>query len=911
MAPDRRPVRWLHALGLGKPSPEESAALEVEHHMAEHVDQLVAQGWTVEEARREAERRFGDQPRHLRRMRRLERSQRTREQITDRLDVVRQSLVTVLRTSIREPGFTAAIVLTLALGIGANATMYGILDRLLLRAPNHIIEPEQLRRVFSSRINPRNGEVLAGDLSYLDYADLKAHGGMTVAGYQDDYEHTIGSGASAFRARTHLATAELFTLLGVQPRLGRFFTAEESSVGAPVTVVLAEEFWRSAYGSDPAILSKTIEIDGLRVPVIGVAPTGFTGVDLRPVDIWLPLEAWSSRDPESRLGPTSSCLTNRGCRWMRAVARLGRGTTEQMAVTEATRLHDRARAEAGEPERTGGGASVSFGPLVADRGTSPSTESRVARWLGGVSLVVLLIACANVANLLLARGSKRRRDTAVRRALGVSRKRLVSQTVLETIVLALVGGAVALLLTYMGGGLVRSVLLPEVSFPGSPVGWRVVAYAVSVSFGAGLLASVGPAVAAGRFDVSDDLASGSRAHTEVRSRLRAALTVAQAALCVVLLVGAGLFVRSVGEIRGVDLGFDADRLLTADLEFTTAQPDPLVATEAYSAGMRAIGALPGVASVAATASPFGTAMTLRGVRIPGVDSLPQGAAAIPVGTGYFETVGVAIVDGRPIDRRDVAGADPVTVVSETMAAMVWPNDRAVGQCLIVGTARETCTTVVGVAEHAARGGLRDPPHMAYYLSMDQVSEIVPQVPQWAVPIGIYVRPSDNAPEDLEGEIARALRSISPEVLWARVIPMDDTLRRQARSWTLGATMFTVFGLLALLVAAVGLYSVLAFDVAQRTREIGIRTALGARKARLLRSVVSQGALLGVIGVALGLGVAYIAAPYIQDLLFEVPPRDVTVFAGVAIVLLGVSIAASLVPALRATRVDPVTALKAD
>jgi ABC-type antimicrobial peptide transport system permease subunit len=247
-----------------------------------------------------------------------------------------------------------------------------------------------------------------------------------------------------------------------------------------------------------------------------------------------------------------------------------------------------------------------------------------------------------------------------------------------------------------------------------------------------------------------------------------------------------------------------------------------------------------------------------------------------------------------------------------MASTVWPGEPAVGQCLLVDGSRETCVTVVGVAEPAALASYRNPEMemMAYYLSMEQLPEISSRTPPGVTPVGIYVRPRDGA-RNAEGSIARMLRTISPLVRWARVMPIDDTLWRQARSWALGATMFTIFGLLALVVASVGLYSVLAFDVAQRTREIGIRTALGARKGRLLGSVVTRGATMGAIGVALGLAAAYFAAPRIQDLLFETSPRDPMIFTTVALLLLAVSVAASWVPALRATRVDPVTALKTE
>jgi predicted permease len=390
-------------------------------------------------------------------------------------------------------------------------------------------------------------------------------------------------------------------------------------------------------------------------------------------------------------------------------------------------------------------------------------------------------------------------------------------------------------------------------------------------------------------------------------------------MTVALLVGAGLFVRSVTAVYRADLGLDVDRLVAVSfeldqpvLEGAVADLDGTLSVSARNARLmdlheeaaRRIESLPGVLSAASTGSGLGSGFSTS-VRAEGVDSIPRMPGGGPyqnnVSSNYFETVGLAVVRGRGFLPSDVEGGERVAVVSDLMAHTIWPAGDAVGRCIYLGREATECTRVVGVVEEAARNGLRDAPFMAYYLLGAQAGRPYN---------GVYVRAEASA-DDLVPRIAGALRSFAPEVRYVRVQTLRDRLDPQARSWTLGATMFTIFGLLALVVAAVGLYSVLAFDVAQRTREIGIRTALGARKARLLRSVVSQGAVLGGVGVALGLGAAYLAAPYVQDLLFETSPRDPTVFATVALVLLNVSVVASLVPALRATRVDPVTALKTD
>jgi predicted permease len=384
-------------------------------------------------------------------------------------------------------------------------------------------------------------------------------------------------------------------------------------------------------------------------------------------------------------------------------------------------------------------------------------------------------------------------------------------------------------------------------------------------------------------------------------------------MSVVLLVAAGLFVRSLDELHALDLGLDADRLVVVHLDLVGDQSNSEVRAEPFAEAMRRLAALPEVESVAGTATPLGIGYVVA-LRVPGLDSLPRFASGGPyvfsVTPGYFATAGPTITSGRPIDDADRPGARRVAVISETMARALWLDEEPLGRCLVVGSGSEACTTVVGVVEDATRGAYTGDPYMGYYLSMAQVRDAMPQGHSLSAPQGIYVRSRSDA-SDARAVVASALRSFSPDVRYANVQTLRELLDPQARSWTLGATMFSVFGFLALILAAVGLYSVLAFDVAQRTRELGIRTALGAKRARLLGSVLYQGGCLVALGVALGLAVAYVAAPYARDLLFEVSPRDPGVFGTVAAVLLAVSVAASLTPGLRATRVDPVAALKTE
>jgi len=890
--------------GMRPRDPAEAADWEVEHHLAELADRLVEEGMSPNEARREAERRFGDPGRYRSRLERNERRRRTTMRRMAAWGLVTAAVGGMTRTLRRSPGFALGVVLTLALGIGANATMFSILDRLLFSPPDHVAAADEVRRVVLVR--RFMGEMSRGaTLTHPDFVDLKSAPAFSaVAAVTGVRESTLGSGGDATRVKMAMATWDLFPLLGVHAEIGRFYGEEDDRAGAPGTAVISHEYWVRAFGRSPDALGRTLRVSGHDYTIVGVAPEGFTGVDLSAVDVWLPLvragvdingEDW--RD-------------NRHWYWLRAVVRMAPGADVRAAEEEATALHLNAHREEVEEERYPEDAHIALDPLIAARGPQASGESKVARWLGGVSILVLLIVCANVANLFLARGTRRRREVAVRLALGVGRGRLVSTLVIESVLLALLGGVLALVLSLQVGGILRGALLPGVLFPGSSVGGRVGLFTLATAIVAGLLAGVGPALQATRADLSGDLAMGAGASSSRRSRTRALLTVAQAALSVVLLVGAGLFVRSVAAVRALDVGLDVDHLAIATLEFETTTMLPGVRNDVDGPGgavrendvyLRAIERLqdlPGVVAAAGTSSPLQWAWATK-LAVPGRDSLPQLPGGGPyyqeVTPGYLSAVGLRVTRGRALSEEDVAGAPRVAVVSETMARTLWPEADPIGQCLLVGDDAEACTTVVGVAEDASRGALEDEPYMAYYMPLAQREGQVLRA--------MYVR-TNGDPAELAVRVAPVLRGFDPSVRYARIRPVRDLFEPESRSWKLGATMFSAFGLLAVLVAAIGLYGVLAFDVAQRTRELGIRTALGAERARLLRSVVSTGFRLGAAGVALGLGVAWVAGGYARELLFHVSPHDPAVLVGVGATLLLVAGVASLVPGLRATRVDP-------
>lgn len=897
--PPGGPKRWLDRLGLGRRAPDEEVDWEIEHHLAEFTDRLLDDGWTPASARAEAERRFGDARRYGRRMKRIERGRRVMRKGSRWGDLLVEGLRSFARTSRRYPGFTLGVVATLGLGIGANATMYGIIDRLLLQPPLHVTSPDRVKVVHGHRPSAMTGEfVYQTSFTYPDYEGLRGHSGMHVGGFTTAAPITVGEGEAAGPVPTALATASFFEVTGVRPRMGRFFTPGESAEEAPLTAVISEDYWDRAWGRDPGAVGSTLLVQGVPATIIGVTPAGFTGVGLAPVDLWLPLE------PTHVLqNGGTDCMRSIGCWWLRIAARLGEQTTVQAAEAEATALHRNTHRERISRGQFPDNAAIALTPLIAAQGPNPTAETGVARWLAWVSALVLLIACANVTNLLLARSTRQSRETGVRLALGASRQRVVAATMIESVALALMGGALALAIARFGGARIRDALLPGVHFPHESWSLRLVAFTLLVAVLAGLVSGLPPALQGRRTELTHTLGCGSRGSSGRRSRLRSGLTVAQGALSVVLLVGAGLFLRSLSQVRALDLGLDVDELLIVHPELTNPAMSLEERVATFDEIQRQLASMADVRSSTTTAVPFQWAFATD-FEIPGVDSIPRlpggGPYVFQVSDDYFRTTGIRIDEGRGFDPTDDASGDRVVIVSRTMAESIWPRRGAIGQCMLIGD-DAPCTTVVGIAEDAARSGYQDDPFMAYYLPLSQTS---------SPPRALYVR-TRGAADRVAPQVASALRSSVSGVRYFDTRPFREMLDPQARSWALGSTMFSIFGLIALVLAAIGLHGVLSFDVAQKRRELGIRTALGASQARLLGSVVARGSLLAGAGIALGSVVSWLAAPLAADLLFEVSPRDPGVLVAVAAVLFVVCVLASLIPGLRATGVEPVEALAAE
>jgi predicted permease len=823
--------------------------------------------------------------------------------IADRFSQVSRDVRFGLRTLLRERAFTVFVIVTLALGIGANAAMFGVLDRLLLRGPLHVTEARQLRRVVSTTHPADQPAQRTGYLTYAQYQAFRAdtHTFAGVAAYNLLTGNMYGVRGAARPIHRGSATGNFFALLGVRPALGRFFTEREDDPDDPQrVVVLGYGFWQSEFGGDSGILGRVVALDYATYTVIGVAPKGFTGIDLARVDAWV---------PESGVPHSTNWRTIWYWPWLQVVVRIRPGISTTQANEALTRLHRHGYTGRSDVARN---ATLTAEPVHYTYAGVEGTEARVSRWLLGVSAAVLLIACANVVNLLLARTVRRRRELAVRLALGASRVRIVRLLVIEALLLVTVGATAGVGVAYALGQAARA-LIPDIDWPISPVDARVLWVTAGVALLAAVLVSVVPARQGSAANPGDVLKSGSREGGGRSSWFRSALMVTQAAMSVVLLVGAGLFAKSFHRTKTLDLGIDTDRLITFRLDHMASAftPNDTAAMRREVARRRAfypmvaerLRAWPDIEAVALSASVPFVRVDEYPIRLPGRDTIPPlrggGPFVAAVSAHYFSTVRTPILHGRDLSVNDRAGNAPVAIINESGARALWPSQNALGNCVIVSDA-DSCATVVGIAADTRRSSLRDEPAIQVYVPRDQQ------------PIGDEPRVVVRARGSVGGMVSRVreeLLRLDPRILYVYVDLPQDEVSTQARPWRLGAAIFTLFGALALSVAAVGLYSVMSYLVTQRTHEIGVRMALGAQPRAIVWMALSNGLTLAGVGMIVGLPLALAGSRGLGPLLFDTPPADPMVYATVICAMTLVAVAAGLFPALRARRVDPMEALR--
>ena len=836
-----------------------------------------------------------------------------REEARDRwswpwLDHFLKDLRYAFRGLRRSAGFSATVILTLGLGIGANAAMFGVIDRLMFRPFPYLRDPDTVHRVYLTW-QDRERSRTSSAFEYTRYLDLTRFttSFSQFAGFATR-SVAVGLGDASRERPVAVVSASFFDFFAMRPALGRFFVASEDVTprGANVAV-LDYGFWQREFGGRN-VLGQTLQVRNISCLIIGVAPKGFVGVsENEPPAVYIPITTSAGNEPIQRMAETYYRTYNWG--WMSVMLRRKPGVSVAAASQDLSQAHVRswnaelALAPGGTPAAVARPAAVA-GRLRTPAGPDAGLESKTLLWVTGVAVIVMLIACANVTNLMLARVLRRRREIAVRLALGVSRKRLLAQCLTESMLLAGLGCVAGLAIAQWGGAALRHILLRNISALDLVTDSRTLLVAAGFALAAGLLTGLAPAFLAGQGDLAGALKAGAREGGYHRSRIRSALLVVQGALSVILLVGAGLFVKSLEHVRNLPMGFDAEPVLYATANMrgmrTTEAEQEALGQALLTAGQ----AIPGVESAAwVSAAPFQSSSATN-LHVEGIDSVRKLGRFTYQSTtpDFFRTMNTRILRGRSFTAQDRKGTPLVGLVSEAMAQALWPGKDAIGQCMRVGSDTMPCTTVIGIAENAVERSFSGEKGFMYYLPIAQYE------PGSGYALMLRMR---GDPRPHQETVRKVLQAVMPGQSYIRVQPFDEIIDTQRRSWKLGATMFVAFGVLALLVAAVGLYGVITYNVAQRMHELGVRIALGAQAKDVVRLVVGQGVRFALVGVTLGLGLALFAAKWIQPLLFQQSARDPATYGLVAALLLTVALLASALPAQRATRADPNSALRTD
>jgi putative ABC transport system permease protein len=868
---------------------------EMRYHLERETEKNARRGLEPQEAARRARIEFGGVDR-FKEDARDARGVRT-------VETVIRDLRYAARGLRAHPGFTLAVVATLALGIGANTAMFGVVDRLMFRPPAYLRDPGSVNRInlsYSFRGEPYTNS----SIEYKRYLDLTQSAGtleLTGAFYAD--KMAIGVGESAREMRVAAVSASFFRFFDAKPVLGRYFDSTEDvrPKGAAV-VVIGNSLWKTRFGSHADAIGQQLQVGPINATIVGVAPEGFVGADpAEPVVAFIPITAYA---------PTAFAdyADNYHWGWMNMIARRKPGVTIDAATTDLTHAYlrswDAEQALESHPSPSAEARPHAIvSPIQSLRGPEAGRDAPIVLWICGVAGIVLLIACANVANLLLGRAFRRRREISVRLALGVTRGRLISQLLTESLLLALLAGAAGVIIGELGQIVLRKLFLPKAAAVGVLNDPRTILFASLVVLIAGLLTGIAPALQSGRSDLTSSLKLGVREGGQQRSRTRSVLLLAQGALSVFLLVGAGLFVRSLHNVASIHLGYDVDPILIVDVNLRgqhLSKDEERLLRARLAAEASTI---PGVERVSEVLTIPLWQSRSESFSTPGIDSAQRlGHFNLQMGTvDYFRTMGTRIVQGRGFDSTDRLQSPLVTVVSEGMAAKLWPGQSALGKCLKFQSDTMPCSTVVGVAENIKSNDVVGDDRFQYYRSVEQ------SAPSDAA---VFIRArGDGRP--LVETVRKQLQELVPGSSYVTVTPMRDIVDPALSSWRMGATMFLLFGILALVLAAIGLYSVIAYNVAQRTQELGLRIALGAHARDVLRMILGEGLRFGLLGIAIGALIALAAGHWVQPMLYGESAHDPLVYVAVAAVLAIVAVAASAVPALRAMRLDPSIALRTE
>ena len=820
-----------------------------------------------------------------------------------------ESIIADVRQAFRvmrkSPGFTAVAVAALALGIGANTGIFSVVDKVLLQ-PLPYPEPDRLVKLGRKFAQ---GEGYSNSIpKYMAWRHNNVFSAMTMYDQSGPGLNLENGDRPQLVKGVHIS-ADYFKVFGTSPMRGRTFTSSEDSPNGPRAAIISEGLWRSKLGSDPNIIGKTINLNGDQYPVVGIMAHSF--VPDPPADVWIPLQA----DPNS---------TNQG-HYLSVAARLKPGVTLEQARAEMKLAGERFRRE--NPKWMDKGESVVVMPMreamVAD------VKTALFVLLGAVAFV-LLIACANVANLLLARGASRQRELAIRVAIGASRWRIVSQLLTESIVLATVGGIAGFVLGACG---VRSLLqlvpgnIPRLTDEDhvqsflTLFDWRVAAFTLAVSFLTGIIFGLFPALQISKPDLAGALkeASGRSATGRRQNRIRKVLVASEMALALVLLTSAALLIRTFIGLSTANPGIDPHNVLTLQTSLaggnysTTEKVDNLIVQ-----ATRRLEAVPGVRSAAMTVvlptdSEIDLPFTIAGKPPKAGQNYNGDEQYRFISPHYFSVFRIPLLRGRYLNERDTGNSAKVVIINSTMAKKYWPKEDPLGQVIVIGKGLGPAfddgpRQIIGIVGDVRETGLGDTNVGVMYLPQSQVPEGITELANNVIPLSWCVR-SDGDPNALRSVVQNQFQAVDPLLTISKVRTMEQVLAEGTARQSFNMLLLTIFAAIALVLAAIGIYGLMAYAVEQQTQELGIRMALGAGRPHLLKMVLKQGMIPALIGVAIGLAIAFGATRLLSSLLYGVKSFDPLSFALVAAVLAFVALFATYIPARKATRLDPTAALR--
>lgn len=874
-------LRSLLGILLKRQRFEERMDQEMLFHLESFTEDLVRSGVPRREAERRARIEFGG----------VEIAQESCREARNIhvFDQMRQDAAYAYRIFRKQPAFTLIAVLTLALGIGATTAIFSLLDAVLLRALP-FRDPERLVMLWEGAAQTNNQRY---PLAPANYVDWKAQNQSfeDVAALEYTSYNLTGSGEPE-RIQAQKVTANFFALLGVTPVLGRSFLPEEDRYDGHKVALLSYGYWQRKFGGDAAVIGKEILLDEQQYMIVGVMPAGFQFLS-KEMNLWTP-KAFTR---EELLTRTESYLT--------VIARLKPGVTLTQALADSTAIVQRINREH---------------PLSNYEWTASVIPLR-EELTGDVRLVlvvlmvavgfVLLIACANIANLMLARGVTRNKEIAIRSALGASRGRIVRQLLAENVLLSLIGGSAGLVLAWFSFSFLKQMVPVAIALQANlQIDLKALGFTALLSVFAGVIFGLAPALQGAKVDLNETLKqSNYRAGSQAtQRRLRNMLVVSEIALALMLLVGAGLLIKTFLKLRALDLGMRPENVLTLRTEPSPKKYSELPKRAAfYRQTLERVRTVPGVAAAGyATAAPLVQKWGSGSFTAEGREPVPgQNALSRQASPGYMETIGMKLLQGRFFAERDDSQASPVAIINETMARQYWPDENALNRRFKIGgvTSNKPWVTVVGIVADVKELGLDVPAKATMFFPYQQMADSF-----WNTPRELVIR-VQGAPANVIAAVRQAIWSVDRDQPISNIRMMDEILADEMTERRVEMSLLAAFAALGLLLAALGIYGVLSYVVTQGTPELGIRIALGAQPADVLRLVLRQGMRLVAAGIGLGVMAALLMTRLIQTLLFDVTATDPTTFAGVALLLALIAMLACWIPARRAAKVDPLIALR--